>query len=128
RIQAVANDGTVEQASRMLETAAGAFPRWRDTDPRERANMLTRAADIMRRRRDEISAICLRENGKDWRNADADVCEAIDFCEYYARMAVPLFEPTRLGRLAGEQNHVWYQPRDVAADTTPWNLPSRIPR
>ncbi len=126
RIQAVANDGTVEQANRMLETAAGAFPRWRDTDPRERANMLAKAAAIMRRRRDEISAICLRENGKDWRNADADVCEAIDFCEYYARMAVPLFEPTRLGKFVGEQNDVWYQPRGVAAVISPWNFPIAI--
>ena len=80
----------------------------------------------MRQRRDEIAAICLRENGKDWRNADADVCEAIDFCEYYARMAVPLFEPQRLGRFVGELDEIWYQPRGVAAVISPWNFPIAI--
>ncbi len=51
----------------------------------------------MRDRRDELAAIMIREAGKPWREADADVCEAIDFCEYYARGAVGLFQPQRLG-------------------------------
>ena len=47
--------------------------------------MLVKAAALMRDRRDELSAIMVREAGKPWREADADTCEAIDFCEYYAR-------------------------------------------
>ena len=68
----------------------------------------------------------VREAGKPWREADADVCEAIDFCEYYARCAVGLFRPQRLGRFVGELNQQWYQARGVAAIISPWNFPLSI--
>jgi RHH-type transcriptional regulator, proline utilization regulon repressor / proline dehydrogenase / delta 1-pyrroline-5-carboxylate dehydrogenase len=122
----VANDGTVDQAKDTISRLHDAFPKWRDTDPRERAAVLTKAAQIMRDRRDELSGIIIKENGKDWRNADADVCEAIDFMEYYARLAVPLFEPQRLGRFVGELDLQLYQPRGVAAVISPWNFPLAI--
>ena len=80
----------------------------------------------MRKRRDELSAIMIREAGKPWREADADTCEAIDFCEYYAREAVHLFQPERLGQFVGELNHQWYQPRGVASIISPWNFPLAI--
>ena len=79
-----------------------AFAAWRDAEPLERSRCLVKAADLMRQRRDELSGVVLKENAKDWRNADADVCEAIDFCEFYTREAVGLFAPKRLGRFVGE--------------------------
>ncbi len=122
----VANDSTVEQAKSAVSVAAKAFPAWRDTDPRVRANVLTKAAQLMRDRRDELSGVIVKESGKTWRESDADVCEAIDFCEFYARMAVPLFEPERLGRFVGELDQQWYQPRGVAVIISPWNFPLAI--
>ena len=80
----------------------------------------------MRQRRDELSGLIIREAGKPWREADADVCEAVDFCEYYARQAVDLFEPKRLGRFVGELNLQWHQPRGVAVVISPWNFPLAI--
>jgi RHH-type proline utilization regulon transcriptional repressor/proline dehydrogenase/delta 1-pyrroline-5-carboxylate dehydrogenase len=122
----VPNDSTVDQAKTAVAKAAQAFPSWRDADPRSRANVLTKAAQLMRDRRDELSGIIVKESGKVWRESDADVCEAIDFCEYYARMAVPLFEPERLGRFIGELDQQWYQPRGVAVVISPWNFPLAI--
>ncbi len=122
----VANDGTPEDAAEMVRRAHEYFPKWRDTDPRRRAAVLTKAAAIMRERRDGLAGVIIRENGKPWRDADADVTEAIDFCEYYARMAVPLFEPRRLGRFIGELDELWHQPRGVAAVISPWNFPLAI--
>ena len=122
----VENSSTVEQAKEAVHIANEAFPAWRDADPRLRADVLIRAAEIMRQRRDELSGIIVKENGKDWRNADADVTEAIDFCEYYAREAVPLFEHHRLGRFAGELDQTIYQPRGVAVVISPWNFPLAI--
>ncbi len=113
----------VEEA---VARAAEAFPRWRQRDPLERAGIVVRAALRMRRRRDELAAIVVRESGKTWREADADVCEAIDFCEYYARLAVELFQPKRLGRFVAERNEAWYEPRGVAAVISPWNFPLAI--
>jgi RHH-type proline utilization regulon transcriptional repressor/proline dehydrogenase/delta 1-pyrroline-5-carboxylate dehydrogenase len=117
---------TVEDAERALAASAAALPRWRGLPPRERSAVLVRAAAIMRERRDELCGIVIREAGKTWREADGEVCEAIDFCEYYARMAVPLFEPQRLGRFVGEQDEVIHQPRGVTVVISPWNFPIAI--
>jgi RHH-type proline utilization regulon transcriptional repressor/proline dehydrogenase/delta 1-pyrroline-5-carboxylate dehydrogenase len=125
-VPTIANDGTVGQAQEMLARAADAFPKWRGTDSRERAKVLIRAAAIMRSRRDELAGIMIKEAGKPWPEADGDVCEAIDFCEFYARESVPLFEPRRLGKFVGEFNEQWHQPRGVAVVISPWNFPLAI--
>ncbi len=115
-----------DACQKAIATAAAAFPAWRDRPPLDRAQILVQAAAIMRQRRDRLAAVMIREAGKTWREADADVCEAIDFCEYYARVAVGLFQPQRLGRFVGELNHQWHQPRGVAAIISPWNFPMAI--
>lgn len=122
----VANDRTPEQARDMVTRASKAFSAWRDVDAVTRANMLVKAAQIMREQRDGLSGVMIREAGKTWREADADVCEAIDFLEYYARCAVPLFQRQRLGKFVGELDEVVYQPRGVAVVISPWNFPLAI--
>ncbi|MCX5688559.1 MAG: proline dehydrogenase family protein, partial [Planctomycetota bacterium] len=122
----VANDRTPQQAAEMVTKAAAAFAAWRDLPVAKRSECLVRAAAAMRAQRDGLSGVLIRESGKTWREADADVCEAIDFCEYYARMATPLFDRTRLGRFIGELDEVWYQPRGVAVIISPWNFPLAI--
>lgn len=126
QVPKVANDGTPEDADRALGKAHAFFPTWRDMDPKKRANIISKAADLMRKRRDELSGVIIKENGKTWRDADGDVCEAIDFCEYYARMSVGLFIPKRLGRFIGELDEQWHQARGVAAVISPWNFPLAI--
>ncbi|MEM1329504.1 MAG: proline dehydrogenase family protein [Planctomycetota bacterium] len=126
RVPNIANDRTPADAADMVGKALSAFRTWRDTDQRDRSAVLTRAADLMRARRDELSGIIIKENGKGWVDADADVTEAIDFCEYYARLAMGLNERRRLGRFIGELNEKWYQPRGVAAVISPWNFPLAI--
>jgi RHH-type proline utilization regulon transcriptional repressor/proline dehydrogenase/delta 1-pyrroline-5-carboxylate dehydrogenase len=125
-VPTVANDKTPQDAARMIEEAHRAFPDWRDADPKLRADVLIRAAAAMRKRRDEISGIMIKEAGKTWREADADTCEAIDFCDYYAREAVHLFARRRLGKFIGELDELWHQPRGVAAVISPWNFPCAI--
>jgi RHH-type proline utilization regulon transcriptional repressor/proline dehydrogenase/delta 1-pyrroline-5-carboxylate dehydrogenase len=125
-IPKVSNERTPQDASDMVARASKAFAAWRDTDPVTRANMLVKAAQIMREQRDGLSGVMIRESGKTWREADADVCEAIDFCEYYARCAVPLFNRQRLGKFVGELDEVIYQPRGVAVVISPWNFPLAI--
>jgi RHH-type proline utilization regulon transcriptional repressor/proline dehydrogenase/delta 1-pyrroline-5-carboxylate dehydrogenase len=122
----IANDGTVAEAEAALGRLEAFFPTWRETPYLDRAQVLVRTAAIMRERRDELSGIIIRENGKPWRDADADVCEAIDFCEYYAREGASLFEPRRLGRFIGEIDEAWFQPRGVSAVISPWNFPLAI--
>ena len=126
QVPAVPNSTTPAQAADMVGRAAAAFPAWRDADPLLRSRVLVRAAALMRERRDELSAMMIKEAGKTWREADADTCEAIDFCEYYARTAPGLFSRQRLGRFIGELDETLYQPRGVAVVISPWNFPLAI--
>lgn len=115
-----------EDVETAIDKAAGFFPAWRDTLPSERAQMLFKAAAVMRRKRWELAAWELFEVGKGWREADADVCEAIDYLEYYGREVLRLVEPRETQELPGESNVYFYEPRGVAAIIAPWNFPLAI--
>lgn len=117
---------TKEEITAIIDTAHTAFPSWRDEDPIHRSQILVKTAELMRQQRDELSGVVMRESGKTWREADGDVCESIDFCEFYARMAPQLFEYDRLGEFIGELDQQFYQPRGVAAVISPWNFPMAI--
>jgi RHH-type proline utilization regulon transcriptional repressor/proline dehydrogenase/delta 1-pyrroline-5-carboxylate dehydrogenase len=81
----------------------------------------------MRERRTELAALAVRECAKPWPEADADVCEAIDFLEYYARGALALDAGPDLLQVPGERNRLRYAPRGVTAVIAPWNFPLAIP-
>ena len=111
---------------RAIADAAQALPRWAAMPVTDRANILRKAAELMGKRRAELAAwICL-EAGKPWREADADVAEAMDFCRYYALQAEAWLRP-RHRDVPGEDNQVLHEPRGVAAVIPPWNFPLAIP-
>lgn len=116
----------IADADRAIEVARAYFPTLRDTPVATRAQWLLDLAAVMRKQRDVLSAWMVREVGKPWREADADVCEAIDFCEYYAREALSLFTPKAQLCPPGETNMLSYTPRGVVAVIAPWNFPLAI--
>lgn len=116
----------IPEVTRAIAAAKAAFPAWRDTAPQERAQYLLKAAGIARRRAFELSAWQVLEIGKQWDQAYADVGEAIDFLEYYAREMIRLGTPQRLGNAPGELNHYFYEPKGLAAVIAPWNFPLAI--
>jgi len=125
RVAAVATPGEVDAA---LAAAAAAAPGWRDTPAAERAAILLRAAEMLRADRLRLAALAVRETAKPWPEADGDVCEAIDFLEYYARGAVALEgEGSDLLQLPGERNVLRWAGRGVVAVISPWNFPLAIP-
>ncbi len=124
---AVAACATSAEVDAAVDVAARAFPDWSARPARERAAALLRAADVLRRERARLTALAVRECAKPWDQADADVCEAIDFLEYYARGAIEL-EDQAVGllQLPGERNTMAYRPRGVCAVIAPWNFPLAI--
>jgi RHH-type proline utilization regulon transcriptional repressor/proline dehydrogenase/delta 1-pyrroline-5-carboxylate dehydrogenase len=116
---------TADDARRGVALARAALPEWRDVGEHRRADVLRAAAAIMRVRRHELAATQVFEVGKPWREADADVAEAIDFCEYYADSAEALFAPRRVD-VPGEENASTCLPRGVAVVIAPWNFPLAI--
>jgi RHH-type proline utilization regulon transcriptional repressor/proline dehydrogenase/delta 1-pyrroline-5-carboxylate dehydrogenase len=125
-VPAIENTTTIDQAKAAITRAAATFPAWRDRPQSERSTILRRAAATMRQQRDALAGVIIRESAKTWDEADGDICEAIDFCEYYARQAIELIAPQRLGHFIGELNEEFHQPRGVAAVISPWNFPLSI--
>jgi len=127
RVVAAAARATEADAGMAVEAAAAAFPEWRDRGAAGRAEVLVKAAAILRERRLELAALQVRECAKPWPEADGDVCEAIDFLEYYAREALRLEHGPDLLQVPGERNSMRYEPRGVAVVIAPWNFPLAIP-
>jgi RHH-type proline utilization regulon transcriptional repressor/proline dehydrogenase/delta 1-pyrroline-5-carboxylate dehydrogenase len=124
---ATAPEASSADANNAVAAAAAAFTEWSSRGGDERAAVLQRAAGFMRERRQELAALAVLEAGKPWPEADADVCEAIDFLEYYATGVLALEQGRPLIQLPGERNTLRYFPRGVCAVIAPWNFPLAIP-
>ncbi|MDW8355158.1 MAG: L-glutamate gamma-semialdehyde dehydrogenase [Bryobacterales bacterium] len=113
-------------AGMAVESALSFFPEWSRFPVEVRAEMLLRAASILRRRKLEFDAWVVYEAGKTWPEAEADVSEAIDFCEYYAREALRYGAPRPMLATPGEKNELVYIPLGVGVIISPWNFPLAI--
>jgi RHH-type proline utilization regulon transcriptional repressor/proline dehydrogenase/delta 1-pyrroline-5-carboxylate dehydrogenase len=127
RLVAEAGRAGEAEAGAAVEAAARGFSDWGARPAAERAAVLRAAAQALRERRLELAALEVRECAKPWPEADADVCEAIDYLEYYARGAVGIERGADLLQVPGERNTMRYVPRGVVAVISPWNFPLAIP-
>jgi RHH-type transcriptional regulator, proline utilization regulon repressor / proline dehydrogenase / delta 1-pyrroline-5-carboxylate dehydrogenase len=127
RVVAAAGRSGEDEARQAVEAARRGAREWGARPAVERADVLRRAGGLLRERRPRLAALEVRECAKPWDDADADVCEAIDYLEYYARAALALEEGPALLQVAGERNRMRYAPRGVVAVISPWNFPLAIP-
>jgi RHH-type transcriptional regulator, proline utilization regulon repressor / proline dehydrogenase / delta 1-pyrroline-5-carboxylate dehydrogenase len=127
RVVAHAAAATGAEVDAALEAARAGHRDWGRRPAAERAAVLVRAAAWLREHRLEAAALEVRECAKPWPEADADVCEAIDFLEYYARGAIEVEAGAQLLQMPGERNTLRYRPRGVVAVISPWNFPVAIP-
>jgi len=116
----------VTHAEEAMQAAVRSFPSWRDQPMSHRAGLLDKLSDLLVQNRYELAALQTHEVGKPWREADADVAEAIDFCRYYARRSIIELGPAQQGDLAGENNVLFYEGRGPTAIIAPWNFPLAI--
>ncbi|MDF5708132.1 MAG: L-glutamate gamma-semialdehyde dehydrogenase [Nostoc sp. S4] len=116
---------SVEQAEQAMQAASAAFPGWKKTPAKQRADILRKAGDLMEERRAQLCAWMVLEVGKPVKEADAEVSEAIDFCRYYADEIERLDEGVNYD-IPGETNRYIYQPRGIAVVISPWNFPLAI--
>ena len=109
-----------------MQAAKAAFPGWKKTPAKQRADILRKAGDLMELRRAELSAWIVLEVGKPVKEADGEVSEAIDFCRYYADEIERLDKGVNYDISAGETNRYIYQPRGIVVVISPWNFPLAI--
>jgi len=117
----------VDHADAAVDAGLAAQPAWGRRPARERAAVLFRAAAWLRARRNQVAALEVFECGKPWKEADADVCEAIDFLEYYGREAIRLADGGPVESPPGERNTLSYEALGVGVVIAPWNFPLAIP-
>jgi RHH-type proline utilization regulon transcriptional repressor/proline dehydrogenase/delta 1-pyrroline-5-carboxylate dehydrogenase len=125
-VVAVGANCSAGDVDRAVEVALAGRAGWAGSSARVRSQVLLRAAAMMRDRRHRLAAMLVRESGKPWPDADAEVAEAIDFIEYYSRQAIELDRESDLPQVPGERNELSYVPRGLVAVIAPWNFPLAI--
>jgi 1-pyrroline-5-carboxylate dehydrogenase len=118
--------GSEQDARDAVQRAFDYFPTWAAVPAEQRVAMLFRVAEILRERKYEFDAWLVYEAGKTWAEAEGDVSEAIDFCDYYARQALKLANPEPVVQLSGERDEMVYLPLGVGVIIPPWNFPLAI--
>lgn len=112
-------------AEQALTAARRASGNWKHTAAAERAEWLRKIAARLADQRYDFAAWQVLEAGKNWREADADVCEAIDFLHYYADQAEHLARGTSVS-IVGEHDVFGYRARGIGLVIPPWNFPLAI--
>jgi 1-pyrroline-5-carboxylate dehydrogenase len=115
-----------EHVEPAMQAALGAFQTWSRTPIEERAALLFRVGNLLRERKAEFSAWLVFEVSKNWAEADGDIAETIDFCEFYGREALRLSKIETPVQLPGERDSLFYIPLGVGAVIPPWNFPAAI--
>jgi 1-pyrroline-5-carboxylate dehydrogenase len=115
-----------EHVEPAMNAALKAFDSWKRTSIEDRASLLFRTADLLRDRKMDYMAWLVFEVSKNWAEADADISETIDFCEFYAREALRLAKAEPAVQMPGERDSLTYIPLGVGAVIPPWNFPCAI--
>ena len=113
-------------ATQALESAVDFFPKWSQTPAQDRIDMAFNAAAIIRERKMEFNAWLVVESGKTWAEAEGEVAEAIDFCDYYARQMQKMANPEPVVQMPGEKDEMIYLPLGAGIIIPPWNFPLAI--
>ena len=115
-----------KEAETAVGQARSAFSDWRAKSVSYRSDLVKKLAALILKNRYDLAALQVLEVGKPWQEADADITEAIDFCNFYAMHAEKLDKGYLVGGVAGETTHYKYNPRGVVAVISPWNFPLAI--
>jgi 1-pyrroline-5-carboxylate dehydrogenase len=115
-----------KEIEKAFNAASKAFAEWSQWSMDERSRALVKLAAVIRRRKWEMCAWLTLESGKNYGEAEAEIAEAIDFCEYYARQALPLAETIPSYPFPGEDNVSFLMPMGVGVVISPWNFPFAI--
>jgi len=121
----IVSSASKAQADLALDAALNSFAEWKNTPVKKRADYLRNVASLLKKRRMEFSAWQILEAGKNWHEADGDVCEAIDFINYYADQAELINQPA-INEISGEHNQHYHHAKGVGLVIPPWNFPLAI--
>ena len=120
-------NATPRDAAKAFEIAAAAQHAWSALSAKHRADCLRRAADLYENEMLPLMSLAVREAGKTWADAVAEIREAVDFLRYYAAEAERLAAaPQVMPGPTGERNELTLHGRGVFVCISPWNFPLAI--
>ncbi len=110
-------------ADQAVAAAAAALAPWSARSAYQRADLLRKAATVLTDHRLELTVALIREIGKNAQQADAEVTEAIDYCNYHAALVERMAERPRRRNVPGEDNVLVYDPCGVCVCLGCWDFP-----
>jgi succinate-semialdehyde dehydrogenase / glutarate-semialdehyde dehydrogenase len=119
-------DASPEDALEAVAVAAEALPRWAARPPRERAECLRRAYELMMQRSEHLARLMVLENGKALRDARGEIAYAAEFFRWYAEEAVRVDGSLSIAPSGANRIMVIRQPVGVSYLITPWNFPAAM--
>jgi succinate-semialdehyde dehydrogenase/glutarate-semialdehyde dehydrogenase len=119
-------DGTVDDALDAVSAAQAAAGGWAATPPRQRAEILRKAFELMTARSEQFARLMSAENGKSLRDARGEAAYAAEFFRWYAEEAVRIEGTVMRAPSGGNRILTLHQPIGVALLITPWNFPAAM--
>jgi succinate-semialdehyde dehydrogenase / glutarate-semialdehyde dehydrogenase len=119
-------DASPEDALEAVGAAARAFPSWAATPPRQRAECLRKAYELMTQRSEQLARLMVLENGKALRDARGEILYAAEFFRWYAEEAVRIDGHLSIAPSGANRIMVQRQPVGVSYMITPWNFPAAM--
>ena len=119
-------EATQEEVEASIAKAAFAADCFAAMAVTKRAELLNKAADLLEKNRPALLALAVSEAGKTLSDAVAEVREAVDFCRYYAALALEVFKAKKMPGPTGEENYLTLHGRGPIVCISPWNFPLAI--
>jgi succinate-semialdehyde dehydrogenase/glutarate-semialdehyde dehydrogenase len=117
---------SVEDAKAAVDAAAKAMEGWAAKKPRERAEVLRKAYELIIRDTERFAKLMTIENGKALADSRAEVAYAAEFFRWYAEEAVRNIGEVSRAPSSGARIFVQHKPAGVAVLVTPWNFPAAM--
>ena len=125
KIASVAS-ATVEDAKAALDAAEGAFAGWAGRKPRERAEILRKAYELIMRDAERFAKLITLENGKALSDSRGEIAYAAEFFRWYAEEAVRNIGQISMAPATGARIVAQHKPAGIAVLVTPWNFPAAM--
>ncbi|PRH84759.1 NAD-dependent succinate-semialdehyde dehydrogenase [Labrys okinawensis] len=125
-VLAAVPDAGLEDAALAVQAAAAAARDWRETQPRQRSEILRRCFELMIERSEMLATLISAENGKALRDARGEVAYAAEFFRWNAEEAVRITGEFGTAPAGANRIVVDYQPIGICVLITPWNFPAAM--
>ncbi len=118
---------TASEVEQAIAAAKAAFPAWKNTPVRNRANIMMKLRNLIERDKEELTRMVATENGKCWSEAAGDVAKALEMTELACSAPSLLMGESLMDTSSGYDTTLYREPLGVFAGIAPWNFPAMIP-